>query len=252
MNTFDFLLTLLACLIANLIFWICEEQASINTSFIRWLFNRRSYFLSFLYKEIRKERLEGNSDDEIQIHLKKKYQNKSLPFMMSNTISSEDMVFISDVINDKNLLFGFAAVPDLKKKDYKKMLELMEIDEKKKEARSALMDILLDNSQSSIDKAMVWMPQLFITFVQDPERDREIKKTENHFSVFYYLKGEFIKDSVSHDKFLDCLTKLKKINPQMLFASSKSHSADYERHLSKSDGRREAVLDRVRQVINQN
>ena len=160
----------------------------------------------------------------------------------------EGLNFVEKIINNENLLFGYAADPDFTKSKFKSLLSALAADEKESEARNAVRNVLKDKTSPSIDDAMIWLPWLMTPpFTLDPAApDRKITKSENHFSVLEYLKGTYLE--ASQDTFIACLKKLKAIHPNMQFAASKSHSSDRIDSIRLNMQRKSEMLKRVEEI----
>ena len=119
-------------------------------------------------------------------------------------------------------------------------------------AYEAVRKILIDQSQSSVEDAMVWLPRLFTPpFIDDPtDSTRKIKKLENHFSVLEYTKGIYIKKDITQDAFMNALNALHRLNPSMEYASNKSHSSLYTSKINHNDNdkRSEKVLAQIKSI----
>ena len=253
-NVYLFLFFVTACLVANIISWLIKERVDTNTPFLRRLLDVRYNHLAILYKEVRNTRLDGHTDDQVQKIILDRYNNRSLPFMLSASSSPryiESIAFVGNVIKNKVILFEFASKPDFNKKAFKELLKHMEQEEKDKEVREALRRILKDKSPESVNMARNWFPQLFIDFIPDPDdEERTISPTENQFSVLFYLKGIFLDETTSLDPFVRSVKALQKYYSQMRIVGSKSHSTNYIKKMNLADKRctlmREFVEKRTR------
>ncbi len=239
----------LACLLSHLVYDMLCESSETNIHIWNRLKNSKYNYLAIVYKDIRTLKLSDKSDDEIYAIVKKKFDGKVYPFLMSNSSSLkhlEAVSFVQNVVNDKGLLFEYVATPSFGKKEFKSLQTRISLDEKTKEARICIQKILIDKSSKSIDCAMKWLTKLLTKpFVESPEDpDKTPKEGENEFSVFYIGKGVVFEESAKVVDYFKAITALKEIRPGISITKTKGHGGD-KSNLFKSDkykDRREAIL----------
>ena len=247
------LILVLADLFALLVFWICLKNANTNIHFFRRMTIWRFNCLALLYEEFKSERLSGLSQEAALKEIKKKYKNNSLPFMLHSE-GTEDIAFIGRLLDNKEVFFRFMDTSSFTKKKYNEMIRLMDLENSMQIAHSSVSNILIDNNTPNVDYAIQWLHTLCVPpFVNDPDNpDRTIGKLENYFSILYYTKGEYIKDTISQDSFLCAMKALARVYPDMQIASSKGHSGKYEARLRKDDKRRNAILSAIQDICKNN
>lgn len=254
LNFWSFFLTLvLADLLALLAFWVCLESSKTNILFFRRMTKWRFNCLAILYEEFKAQRLNGLSQEAALKEIKKKYKNNSLSFML-HPAGVEDIAFIGELLNNEEVFFRFVDTGSFTKKKYKEMIRLMNFENSMQIARSSVSNILIDNNAQNVDYAIKWLHSLCVPpFEKDPDNpDRKIGKLENYFSILYYTKGIYIRETVSQDNFLCTMKALARVYPDMQIASSKGHSGKYETRLRNDDKRRSEILSKIRVICNDN
>jgi len=225
-----FLIDLVACLFAILIFEAIKNAINKNVSIFSTYKNTKLYCLSFVYEIARNLKLEGKSDIEIQNELQRRYKAKALPFMISLQPSKtmlEAIDFVGIVINDTHLLFTYVATPAFGKNTYKILLTKVNLKEEERDAEFAMKSILIDDSEDNVKRCQKWL-QCMCTrpfmeeFSDCGEKD---KGGRNEALLFTFLKpaeGEdespdtfVFKKKTSERAFVDCLLKLKKCHPSV-------------------------------------
>lgn len=321
-NATSFLLHFLECFLAIFIYDVIKMQAERNISFFQFMFCPESYYLSFIYKESRNLRLEGMSVQEVQEKILEKFNNNSLPFLLSPTnkkknldaisltkASVENLELFSEYVCTPN--FGKSSVKKLKQilmtkeggdegnngndddhepsdcsmseiqkivEEYQevqpvdKVVETMNIEtehiqpkvvvsvpisEDEKDAKLAVMSMMNDDLPNLAKRCMLWLRDMCCHPIPDPDdpqrgiSDGEIgaslfyalvlPKHKNHREdgVVYYFK------TVSFQRFVDCIEKLKKVYPEMndLQFSSKSNITHHSIHVLKSKSRLQAIRE---------
>lgn len=247
-----FLMVFFADFLAIFTFWVCVKSADSNIGFLRRVTHWRLNCLALLYEEFKAERVSGLSQEDAYKTIKKKYRNNSLRFMLQ-TGGADDIAFIGRLLENKEVFYRFMDTNSFTNKEYKEMLRIMNLENSMQIARSSVSSILIDDSSSSVEKAIKWLRMLCVQpFVVDPDiPDRKIGKLENYFSILYYTKGEYLKESVSQDSFLCTMKALARVYPEMKIASSKSHSSKYEAGMRKDDKRKQEMLAVIQKICNE-
>lgn len=245
----------LACLLAHLAYDMLLESVETNIHILNRLRNKKYNYLAIIYKDIRSLKLSDNSDDEIYAIIKKKFDNKVYPFLMSSSDSSnhlEAVSFVQSVVNSQGLLFEYIATPSFGKKEFKSLLGKVSLDEKTKEARICIQRILKDKSSKSIDCAMKWLTKLLTKpFVGNPdELDKTPKEGENEFSIFYIGKGVVFEESATATDYFKAIIALKEVSPNISITKTKGHGGDKSNLFtsSKYKDRREAILKIIKEM----
>lgn len=249
-----FLCVFFACLLAHVLYDMLFESTQTNINIWNRLNNCKYNYLAIVYKDIRTLKLSDKSDDEIYAILKKKFDGKVYPFLLSNSASLkhlEAVSFVQNVVNNKGLLFEYVATPSFGKKEFKSLQARISLDEKSKDARICIQKILIDKSSKSVDCAMKWLTKLLTKpFVENPdEPDKTPKEGENEFSIFYIGKGVVFEESAKAVDYFKAITALKVIRPGISITKTKGHGGD-KSNLFTSDkykDRRDAILKIIKE-----
>jgi len=254
-NLMDILVLFLVFFLSYTIFYIIVDQAQTNVHFFRRMRKWRDNCLAILYREIRDIRLSGASQEELQTELKKRYDQKSFDFMRSDANSKkerDDRNFIGQVISNMQALQYFSSVPSFGKKEYKKLMDIIDYDENTKNTRNAIMSLLKDKSIKSVDNAMIWLPKLLSKeFVSDPnDPDRKIGRVENTYALFYILLGVYFEEGKTPTEYKKALMVIKKTFPY-IDISLAGHSSDWLFVKEKKYSRAQSILNIIEETINQ-
>ena len=253
----SFLSIVFADFVAIVIWWLIKESAASNISFRLRMRNWRFNCLAILYQEIRDARLSGTQERDIQVLMKEKYDRKALPFMLHGNNSPSqlnDLVFIENLINNEEALLRFASTPSFGKKEYNYICCLMGVEEKKKKARNAIFTILKDQSEQSVDSAMIWLPDLLQNYIPNQEGEDEGKKismSENHYSIVQYCKCVYFRDDLTQNVFIDCVKALSELYPNIKYPRGDSQSTKYTKIAIPKKKREKAMLDRIKELSKQ-
>ena len=148
-----FLTLVVACLVANIIWYLIIERSEGNVSLYYRFRDKRYNYITMLYKEIRDLRIQNFTDEQIQARLQDRYRNKAFPFMLTSSTNPnyfEGLNFVEKIINNENLLFGYAADPDFTKSKFKSLLSALAADEREAEARNAIIARIINNGNIGI------------------------------------------------------------------------------------------------------
>lgn len=252
-----FLSIVLADVVAIGIWWLIKERTDSNISFRHRMKSWRFNCLAILYQEVRDARLSGTQENEIQALMKEKYEKKAFAFMLHDANSHsqlEDLAFIGNIINNEEALRRFARTPTFGKKEYNAICCLIGDKEKEKKARNAVFTILKDKSEQSVDRAMIWLPDLLQNYIPNQEGEDEGKKismSENHYSIVQYCKCVYFRDDLTQNEFIDCVKALGELYPKIRYPSGDGQSTKYSRVAIPKKKREKAMLDRIEELSKQ-
>lgn len=254
-----FLQMIFACFIGNFLWFIIKESSDTNIRLFNRFHDERYNYLAIIYKDIEAARLSQQSDDAIFQQVKEKFSRRGYRFQYSSSLDNkylENLAFIENVINDKTLLIGFVATPTFGKKDMRKLEELVNLDEKKKDARAKIQHILIDKSSDSIDLAILWLKRLLTKdmIVVDPdEPQRKPGRSENAFSIYQICLGVYFDENTKKADYYAALSALHKVYPTLFIPESKGHAGDNEKYFEGTFGKRkEKILEIIKETIEAN
>ena len=130
----------------------------------------------------------------------------------------------------------------------------MGVEEKKKKARNAIFTILKDQSEQSVDSAMIWLPDLLQNYIPNQEGEDEGKKismSENHYSIVQYCKCVYFRDDLTQNVFIDCVKALSELYPNIKYPRGDSQSTKYTKIAIPKKKREKAMLDRIKELSKQ-